>query len=298
MIKVQSLNKFYQSKQILNNINFTVPRGKTTAILGHNGAGKTTLIKCILQLTKSEGDISYNFGTDDIYKYINVQMQSSAYEKNVKVGEICDLYNGILAVNTDIDALLKEFDLSKHKNSYISTLSGGERQKLSILLTIINKPKVIIYDEITTGLDVMARKQIWQILNKIKEKEGITILLTSHFLDEIEYLADQLIILEKGEVKSVGTVQGFIDDMFGGFEKITCKLSDEKLYRDLQRDGIEIEELQDGTHLLRVEAKKVQTIMKKLYEQNVSNINYSAYTFEEAFVKKFGYTMNTEGGHE
>jgi len=137
-----------------------------------------------------------------------------------------------------------------------------------------------------------------QILNKVKEKNNITILLTSHFLDEIENLADQLIILEKGEVKSIGTVRSFIEQEFGLFEKIACTIDDEDMLKSLKQEQIGVMKLEKDNYLLSVESEKVQGVMKKLYENNVKDIKHSSYTFEDAFMNRFGYTMNMEGETE
>ncbi|WP_062051512.1 ATP-binding cassette domain-containing protein [Bacillus sp. JCM 19034] len=144
MINIQNVSKKYGDVSVLKNIQFNVDKGKILAILGHNGAGKTTLIKCMMKLTKYSGKIDYDFAEKELYKNVSLQMQSSVFEEGARVYEICNLYKQLQNSDVDIDDLLNEFDLLPFKKANINSLSGGERQKLSVLLTLINKPKVII----------------------------------------------------------------------------------------------------------------------------------------------------------
>lgn len=298
LITGMNITKKYGDKIVLNNVNFSLPKGKIVALLGHNGAGKTTLIKCILQLIQYDGTINYDFDEHELYKNINVQMQTTAFESNARVGQICKLYKDILSSNINIDEILEEFGLLEHKKSIINKMSGGEKQKLSVLLTLFNNPKVIIYDELTTGLDIVARKKIWDIIKRIQETKGVTILMTSHFLDEIEYLSDEVIILEKGEVKLVETVKGFVQSVYGNRKKITCSIASEEVIQYLRTEKIDFYQTNDHSYSISIDKDFEEQIIRYLYDHGVKDISFSNYSFEEAFLERFGYRLDEKGERE
>ncbi|MEN2466995.1 ABC transporter ATP-binding protein [Ornithinibacillus sp. JPR2-1] len=297
MINIQNLSKSYGRKQVLKDTSFTVNNGEIFAILGHNGAGKTTLIKCIMKLIPYSGEIDYEFPEKDIYKNISLQMQSSVYEEGAKVYEICNLYKQLQKSDIDIDELLDEFDLLSFKKTNINNLSGGEKQKLSILLTLINKPKVIIFDEITTGLDIVARRKVWGLIKKVNQEYNTTIILTSHFLDEVEYLANRIVILEKGEVTLKGSVGEIVQQTFGNKKKISFVVPN--LVPNV-KDGLLEQELgivtRDGNRfMIEYDAEQEAEILEKIKESNGTDIYIKNYSFEDAFLKNLGYVINEKG---
>ncbi|MCM3339231.1 ABC transporter ATP-binding protein [Paenibacillus sp. MER TA 81-3] len=293
MITVTSVSKKYGDKLALDNINLHVNEGEIYAILGHNGAGKTTLIKCIMDLMKYEGDITYSFDQANLYQNISLQMQTSVFEEGVRVMDICKLYKDILNSKVNIKELLKQFDLEEHSKSYVNKLSGGQKQKLSILLTLINEPKVIIFDELTTGLDVMARRKTWNLLKDINKEKGITLLLTSHFLDEVEYLADNVIILEKGKESVSGSVEEIIENSFGDRKKISFgyKGSDEN-----KEDFTFPYWIDDkGKYIVEYNSKDESQIFNEISQKGGYDININRFSFEDAFLKILGYRMTEKG---
>ncbi|MHA2700653.1 ABC transporter ATP-binding protein [Streptococcus agalactiae] len=295
MITITNISKKYNDKVIFEDLNLSIREGEVTALVGCNGAGKTTLIKCILNLTPYEGHVSYSFPSNNIYEFINVQMQQNFYESEVTVLEICHLYKSLLKSNTNINDLLEDFDLIKLANSKIKNLSGGERQKLSILLTLINSPKVIIFDEITTGVDPIARRKIWEQIKKIKNKYSLTILMTSHFLDEVEYLADRIIILDNKKVAYNGNVIDFINSSFGTKRVIkfnTTPVLDKKIITDFPK--MDIEQIGNYNQVF-VNEKEESGFMEYLYQNGGTNISINSANLEAAFIMKFGYSL-TEGG--
>ncbi|MGQ8872594.1 ABC transporter ATP-binding protein [Paenibacillus sp. TSA_86.1] len=290
MIKVQSLSKAYGNRQVLDDINMHVKEGEIFAILGHNGAGKTTLIKCLMDLTKYSGEISYAFDTSKLYDNISLQMQTSAFEEGVKVNDICKFYKDILKSDIDIKKLLKQFDLEEHSTAYVNKLSGGQKQKLSILLTLINNPKVIIFDELTTGLDVMARRKIWDLLKDINSKNGVTIILTSHFLDEVEALANQVFILEKGKHALSGTVDEIIHRSFGERKKISFAYTNED-----PQFSFDYRLAENGKFVVEYDSKLESDIYNEISQKGGYDININRFSFEDAFLKILGYKMTDEG---
>lgn len=215
IISVENLKKSYKAKIAVDNLWFSVKKGEFFGLLGHNGAGKSTTIDCILGLKNFESGIVRILDMDPkksrkkLFEKVGVQLQSSSYQNKVKVWELCEEISVLYKEADDYKRLLKEFSLEKIENNYVSTLSGGEKQKLAILLALLPKPEVVFLDELTTGLDAEARRGVWKKLSELK-KENITILLTSHYMDEVEELCDKICIIKNGKEIISGTVEEVI----------------------------------------------------------------------------------------
>lgn len=216
-IEVKNLVKTFGSTVAVNNLNFSVEKGTIFGLLGHNGAGKSTTIDCILGTQKYDTATISILGKDPLkvrkalFQEVGVQFQESAFQNQLKVKEICEIAHSLYKNPIDWVKTLDEFGLAGKKNAFLSTLSGGEKQKLCILLSIMGNPKIIFLDELTTGLDPKARRDVWQYLLLLKDK-GITIFLTSHFMDEVEKLCDNIIILKNGTPIASGTVRDVIEN--------------------------------------------------------------------------------------
>lgn len=290
---INQLKKRYGNIQVLNGVNFEVKQGEIFAILGRNGAGKTTLINALMQLTEYEGEIVYDFNKKNLYKNINLQLQTSQFEEGAKVLETCKLYKALLRSDVNLDNLLDELELSNFKNNYIKTLSGGQKQKLSIVLTLIGQPKIMIFDELTTGLDTIARRGIWDLLKKINKINHTTIILTSHFLDEVEYLADRVMILDNGIAIKIDTVNNIIDNLFGSKKKIQFKISD--IDRGNNTFSFQFWLLRDN--LFETECTNVEenAVLSEIIKNNGFDINVKSFLFEDAFLKIMGYKLTNEG---
>ncbi|WDV46646.1 ABC transporter ATP-binding protein [Clostridiaceae bacterium M8S5] len=211
MIEVNNLSVQYNGKKVVKNVSFSINAGEIFGMIGANGAGKTTTIECIEGLrNKYDGQIRV-LGIDPqkdrgkLHKVIGVQLQETSYQDKLKVKEICKLFSSFYKESEDIESLLKEFNLFEKSNSYVEKLSGGQRQKLSIVLALISKPKIVFLDELTTGLDPKSRKDMWQTILKLKDK-GLTVYLTTHFMEEAEYLCDRVAIMKEGEIVALDTI--------------------------------------------------------------------------------------------
>ena len=217
IIKVSQLCKLYGEKIAVDNLNLSVKQGTVVGILGANGAGKSTSIECILGTKKSDsGNVSI-CGMNPIkdrkklFEKIGVQFQDSNYQSEIRVDELCEETACIYKNPADWRELLKEFGISDKERNQVKSLSGGERQRLFIVLALIPQPEVVFLDELTTGLDARARREVWRTLEKLK-KDGLTIILTSHFMDEVEILCDEILILNKGKTVFYGTVEEAIEN--------------------------------------------------------------------------------------
>jgi ABC-2 type transport system ATP-binding protein len=211
VIKVEGLSKTYGKQLAVNRLSLSVQRGTVLGLLGANGAGKSTAIDCMLGTkTADHGAVSIlgmNPRTDRkrLFEKVGVQFQEGHYQENITVAELCQVTASLYRRPLDFAELLRQFGIEDKELSPVKNLSGGQRQRLFIVLALIPNPEVVFLDELTTGLDAKARRGVWSLLGKWKEK-GLSILLTSHFMDEVETLCDQICILNRGETAFCGTV--------------------------------------------------------------------------------------------
>ena len=211
VIRVERLTKSYGRLLAANNISFSVMPGMVFGLLGANGAGKSTVIECVLGTKRMDGGQVSILGMNPLahlkklFEKVGVQFQESNYQDQITVAELCKVTASLYQRPADPNELLKRFGIAGKQKNLVRELSGGQRQRLFIVLALIPDPKVVFLDELTTGLDAKARREVWNILSGLKKK-GLTIFLTSHFMDEVEALCDQVCILKKGEIVFYGTV--------------------------------------------------------------------------------------------
>ncbi|WP_454968850.1 ABC transporter ATP-binding protein [Gemella sanguinis] len=204
VIEIKNINKQINKKRILNNISFDIFEGDCVALIGPNGAGKTTLMNCLLgNKFIDSGSIKINNlqpTNNKLKKSVNVLPQENVVPQKLKVKELIDfvkkLYKDHLS-DEEIDNLLR-FD-SKLKETFASKLSGGQRRLLSFVLSLIGKPSILFLDEPTAGMDTSTRIRFWEIVNTLKN-DGLTIIYSSHYIEEVEHTADRILVLNKGEL--------------------------------------------------------------------------------------------------
>lgn len=210
-ITVKNLTKTYGEHVAVDNLSFTALKGSVFGLLGANGAGKSTSLECILGTKKMDCGEVFILGKNpvkdrtDVFEKTGVQFQEAKYQELIKVSELCENTACVYKNPNDYKELLSDFGIADKANSFVKDLSGGERQRLFIVLALLPNPEVVFLDELTTGLDARSRRDVWKILESLK-KRGLSILLTSHFMDEVEALCDQILILKKGKTVFSGTV--------------------------------------------------------------------------------------------
>ena len=210
-VSVKNLTKSFSGRTVVDELSFEVQTGEVFALLGHNGAGKSTTIDLILGLKAPDGGSAKLLGLDaakhrkQVFERVGVQLQNTQYQPSITVEEACIEYASLYAAPADYPALLEQFSLGALKKSFVSKLSGGERQKLSVVLALIGSPELVFLDELTTGLDVVARREVWRTLKQLKER-GLTIFLTTHYMEETEALCDRMCIIKSGKKVAEGTV--------------------------------------------------------------------------------------------
>ncbi|MBR6689318.1 MAG: ABC transporter ATP-binding protein [Clostridia bacterium] len=217
-IETKNLTKKFGDKIAVDKMNLEIQEGELFALLGTNGAGKTTTIKMLSTLIlPTDGEIKIS-GLDiikdrqEIKEIINVSPQETAIAPNLSVKENLEFMAGVYQIknkNEKIKELIKVFKLDEVLNQKAKTLSGGWQRKVSIAISLINDPKILFLDEPTLGLDVIARKELWTVIEKLKDK--ITIILTTHYMEEAESLSDRIGIMAKGSLVDVGTAQELVE---------------------------------------------------------------------------------------
>ena len=214
-ITVDGLTKSYAGRTVVDHLSFTVQKGEVFGLLGHNGAGKSTTIELLLGLKKPEQGKTTILGMKPeanrkkLFERVGVQFQASNYQCNIRVDEACQERALLYAYPADYRELLKQFGIGHLEKSPVNKLSGGEKQKLSVVLALVSKPEIVFLDELTTGLDVAARHEVWRTLKGLKEK-GLTIFLTTHYMEEAEKLCDHLCLMKNGRKVAEGTVQEIV----------------------------------------------------------------------------------------
>lgn len=214
IVQVKNLNLTYKNLHAVQNVSFSVKSGEIVAVIGQNGSGKTSTVECIEGLRKPDSGSISVFGKDpwmhrsEIYREMGVQLQESEYPSRIRVEEQCRLFASFYEKPADWNVLLTQMGLEEKRKRPIHKLSGGEKQRLSILLSLMGRPKLLVLDELTTGLDAEVRQNMWISFENIR-KNGVAIIMVSHYLDEVEALADKILYLEKGKQLFFGTQQEF-----------------------------------------------------------------------------------------
>lgn len=214
IVQVENLNLTYKSLHAVQDVSFSVKSGEILAVIGQNGSGKTSTVECVEGLRKPDSGLIRVFGKDpwlhrrEVCKEMGVQLQEAEYFSKIRVEEQCRLFASFYERPADWNLLLTQMGLDEKRKCLIHRLSGGEKQRLSILLSLMGRPKLLVLDELTTGLDPEVRQNMWISFENIR-KGGVAIIMVSHYLDEVEALADRILYLENGKQQFFGTKQGF-----------------------------------------------------------------------------------------
>ena len=225
IIKVDKLVKTYDGNNVVDGVSFEVKKGEIFGILGPNGAGKTTTLEMLEALRPIDGGTATIDGIDvakkpkDIKNIIGIQLQSTAFYDKLTLREQLKMFGSLYGRTVDTEALLAKVQLTEKAKNYVEQLSGGQKQRFAIASTLVNNPKVLFLDEPTTGLDPQARRNLWDLIKEIRD-EGITILLTTHYMDEAELLCDRLAIMDSGKIITIDTPHNLIQQLLArGFKK-------------------------------------------------------------------------------
>jgi ABC-2 type transport system ATP-binding protein len=226
-IEVKNVWKSFKTVQAVKGISLNIPKGKFIALLGPNGAGKTTLVEMIEGIQKPDsGEITitgkhWKGNEDELHRIIGLSLQETQFIDKLRVSETLRLFASFFNLgNERVDEIIDIVGLEEKRRSYVVNLSGGQRQRLAIGIALINTPAILLLDEPTTGLDPNARREIWDILQKLKALSGTSMILTTHYMEEAEKLCDYIIIMDNGVILREGTLDQLLteartlDDLF------------------------------------------------------------------------------------
>lgn len=234
MLTIKNLSKTYQNRPVLQSLNLQIHSGEIYGLLGANGAGKTTTINMICHLLKPDsGTITINKNPISAVSknLIGVAPQENLLYQTLSCEENLDFFAKIYGLTPEERRLqvrncLKSVNLLERAKSSVETLSGGMQRRLNIAIALVHHPKLLILDEPTTGLDIEARYEIWDLILRLKD-QGMTILLTTHFLEEAEHLCHRIGILKEGQILAEGTLEE-LRQLIPAVEVIILKTSEEE----------------------------------------------------------------------
>lgn len=295
VIKVHNLTKRFGDLIAVDHVSFEVEEGSIFGLLGPNGAGKTTTIECMIGLKKADAGSIKILDMDvlkvgkDLYKEIGVQLQETSYQDKIKVSELCGLFEAMYDAPLDYRPLLDKFGIGEKVNAYINNLSGGQKQKVAIILALISNPKVIFLDELTTGLDPKARREMWDHVKQLKA-EGRTVFMTTHYMEEAAFLCDKIGIIDSGKIIVIDDVEGVINHAglsnevtFESQEDIKDHMTQVISHAQIAVDGQKISIKSEEDDL-------ITDVVLYLNKNKVSHKNMNIYrpTLEDAYLKLTG----------
>ncbi len=224
-VEVGDVHKSFKTVKAVNGVSFKIAEGEFVALLGPNGAGKTTMVEMIEGIQKPDsGKISvmgkdWKGNEEELRRLIGLSLQETRFVDKLSVEETMNLFAGFYDLGPErVNEVINLIDLEDKRKAYTVHLSGGQRQKLALGIALLNNPKVLLLDEPTTGLDPNARREIWKILNDLKEKSHTSLILTTHYMEEAEQLCDYIIIIDNGKILKEGTLNKLLRE--DGSEKI------------------------------------------------------------------------------
>jgi ABC-type multidrug transport system, ATPase component len=281
----------------VDKVSFEIEKGEIFGLLGPNGAGKTTTVEIIEGLRKPDSGsikacgIDVSKGIDKVKELIGVQLQSATIYDKIRVGEAIDLFGGYYQKSLPTDEILDEMSLNDKRDSFVEELSGGQKQRLAMALALVNDPEILFLDEPTTGLDPQARRNVWNIIERLQRK-GKTIILTTHYMEEAERLCQRVGIMDYGKVIALDTPRDLItkQNLESAVEFTTSNGIDKGVFQKLPRVS---KVTQDGDRFIlhTKEASSVLTELIRLSEGNglnLESISVRKATLEDVFLELTG----------
>jgi ABC-2 type transport system ATP-binding protein len=297
VITVEHLRKTYGHVVAVDDLSFEVRQGEIFGLLGPNGAGKTTSVECIQALRHPDAGEIRVLGLDprtqagELRRAIGSQLQSSALPDRMRVWEALDLFAAFAPNHHEWRALMTAWGLEPLAGRAFGDLSGGQRQRLLIALALVNQPRVVFLDEMTTGLDPAARRATWDLIREVRDR-GCTIVLVTHFMEEAERLCDRLAIVDAGRIAATGSPQGLISAEPTGVRVLFSTAVKDLRFLDkvghaerVRRDGDRVEVEGSGPVLALVAAA--------LVEHGIcpDDLRVERPTLEDVFLRLTGHSM-------
>jgi ABC-2 type transport system ATP-binding protein len=307
VIEITNLRKVYElsrterknggtASEAVKGTSFAVEKGEIFGILGPNGAGKTTTLEIIEGLKKQTSGEVMVLGldnrthSDEIKKRIGVQLQASEYMTLTSLSELLELFASLYGKKANIDELLGFVNLTEKKHSLVKDLSGGQKQRFTLASALVNEPEILFLDEPTTGLDPRARRDVWELVRKINER-GITVVITTHYMEEAEYLCNRVAIMDAGQILAINDPRKLIEDLSHTTQ--ISFLTDDAVSQDLWQGINGVEKMYSTAPKVIVEITNLDVIgdiVKRLREKNVrfSSFTVKTATLEDVYLDLTG----------
>jgi len=301
-VEITHLRKTYGSLVAVDDVSFSVAEGEIFGILGPNGAGKTTTVECAIGLRPPDSGTIRLLGLDPqadrdrVHEIVGVQLQESAFPAKLRVGEILEEYRSFYRRPADVTELVDALGLAGKRRDYYRSLSGGQRQRLSVVLALIGGPKIAVLDEMTTGLDPQARRDAWELIEKVRDR-GVSIVLVTHFMEEAERLCDRVALIDSGHLVALDTPAGLTARARGGkrMRFVPSGPFDDRLLTGLT----EVAAVQhDGRHVVVTgTGELVNAVILALHAAGITarDVQLDASTLEDAFVRLTGTRLHQNG---
>jgi ABC-2 type transport system ATP-binding protein len=214
LVSVKNIKKYFKTVKAVDGVSFEMGEGEFVALLGPNGAGKTTMVEMIEGIQfPDEGEIyiggkQWHNHEAELHHTIGLSLQETNFFDKITTRETLNLFASFYKLGkTRVDEVLELIQLEEKQKAYVENLSGGQRQKLALGVAMLNNAKLLLLDEPTTGLDPTARREIWNILINLRKQHNTSMILTTHYMEEAEYLCDRIVVMDKGRILSQGTLE-------------------------------------------------------------------------------------------
>lgn len=288
------MTKRFKKLTAVNQVDVTIYEGEYIALLGPNGAGKTTFVEMIEGvLEPSEGVVyidgkSWREDEKELRNILGVSFQETRFMDKVTVYETLSLFAGFYGVSKErVEELLNEGGLISKRDTYVVNLSGGQRQKLAIAIALVNSPRIILLDEPTTGLDPRARREIWELLLRLK-KSGTTMILTTHYMEEAEFLCDRIFMMNEGKILACGTLDELLE---GESERSTVEVEFKyEVPEEVCKMGGAL--VDESRPVVRVASDHPAEVLKEMLglveSADIRDISVGSMTLEDLFIQMTG----------
>lgn len=304
-VEVKDVYKFFKTVKAVNGVSLLIQPGQFTALLGPNGAGKTTLVEMVEGIQKPDRGEIHIFGkkwdrhSNELHKLIGLSLQETRFIDKLNVEETLTLFASFYSLDKKrVEEIIGLIDLSDKRKSYTVNLSGGQRQKLAIGISLLNNPKILLLDEPTTGLDPNARREIWTILLKLKKESNTSLILTTHYMEEAEQLCDYIIIIDNGKILREGTR----DELLHTDDKKIIEFipeGDENKIDEMMKNNLPFEIQWDknkgkGTIILENIQTELPEFLNFLKSRNIEIRNFESRrkTLDDLFISLMGRHLN------
>jgi len=305
ILKVKDVYKHFKAVKAVDGVSLEVGEGEFIALLGPNGAGKTTLVEMIEGIQKpNKGQIilngkNWSGNESELHRFIGISLQETMFFDKTTVKETLDVFSSFYKLPfTRIDEILEIIHLTDKRKSYVENLSGGQRQKLALGIAMLHNAHLLLLDEPTTGLDPSARREIWNILLNLREQHNTSMILTSHYMEEAEFLCDRIIIMDNGKILAQGTLDQLLIEK-GCYEIIEFSLNETLENIDfLLESGFQKttwdHRLGTGKLLVFDIVSQLPRFMAKLQENNLSlkSLECRKMTLDDLFIDMTGRHLN------